>query len=168
MLDKLRHCFPTWSHTAEARHEQFAALRRQIPLFLFVFFLNALIATATIWYSAPRGITVGWASCLLTAAIVLFITSAPVIDRRTDVGATRRTLGWVIASALILGVAGAAAAQQAPVYSGNYGPAVVSQLEASGAQVVTGNNAIDYTATASIKAAPMHDDNPYIVDHSGR
>ncbi len=71
----------------------------------------------------------------------------------------------LIASALVLGFAGVAAAQQAPVYAGNYGPAVANQLASSGAQVVTDGNSIDRTVTASIKVAPAG--NAYIM-HSGR
>ncbi len=59
----------------------------------------------------------------------------------------------LIASALVLGFAGIAAAQQAPVYAGLYGPSVASQLRDSGAQVFT-SAGVDYTATASIRAAP--------------
>lgn len=59
----------------------------------------------------------------------------------------------LIASALVLGFAGVAAAQQAPVYAGWYGPSVAGQLRDSGAQVFT-SKGVDYTATASISTAP--------------
>ena len=76
----------------------------------------------------------------------------------------------LIASALVLGVAGAAAAQQAPVYTGNYSPAVADQLASSGSQVVTDGHSVDRMVTASIKAAPTPTSagDTYIVDRSGR
>ena len=104
MLAKLRHVIPVWSNPAEARYEQFSALRRQTPIFLFLVLLNAVIASAAVWTVAPTRIVVTWCVCIVIAAIMWIGVRAYFVNGEERASRSRRALDWASCSALMMGL----------------------------------------------------------------
>ena len=104
MLAKLRHVIPAWSNPAEARFEQFSALREQSSIFLLLVLLNAVITGAAVYGSVPTETLIYWCVSMFVAAMMWLGVLTFFVNGEERENRSRRALDWATCAALVMGV----------------------------------------------------------------